>query len=214
MEVKTTAPATTPRWGRSAPRFARGPAGARKFQMFLGRYSSMLAGKDRMVIIEDFSGTGTDLSNSLAVIKASSLPLTDILLAPVSATQMAMDRLRRSCALASGAPSAVSRSYSVVTAEELPHSLCCFDGPDPSYLDDQDLIPTLSAVVRRLSEEMYTRHFSRAGADLLPRDMHGFGHLALAFVLYTNCPDNSLPLLWKEVASFPVALFRRVSRVI
>ena len=36
MEVKTTAPATTPRWGRSAPRFARGPAGARKFQMFLG----------------------------------------------------------------------------------------------------------------------------------------------------------------------------------
>ena len=39
MEVKTTAPATTPRWGRSAPRFARGPAGARKFQMFLGRLS-------------------------------------------------------------------------------------------------------------------------------------------------------------------------------
>ena len=37
MEVKTTAPATTPRWGRSAPRFAHGPAGARKFQMFLGR---------------------------------------------------------------------------------------------------------------------------------------------------------------------------------
>ena len=44
MEVKTTAPATTPRWGRSAPRFARGPAGARKFQMFLGRFRVSLIG--------------------------------------------------------------------------------------------------------------------------------------------------------------------------
>ena len=46
MEVKTTAPATTPRWGRTAPRFARGPAGARKFQMFLGSSSHEHARRD------------------------------------------------------------------------------------------------------------------------------------------------------------------------
>jgi len=165
-----------------------------------------VVGKRRLVVLEDFSGTGSDLLGVVDALAASSLPFDEVVIAPAIATQHALDSLQ-----ARIRQLAKPGRYVTMAAQVLPHSLRCFDGPGTSYLDTGAPIPNLSAEVKRLSAEAYSRHFASLTPPLPPVYQHGYGPLALAFVLFANCPDNSLPMIWKGCQTWS-PLFRRVSR--
>lgn len=164
-----------------------------------------LTGKTRLVVLEDFSGTGSDLEKALHYLDRSHLPVSEVVLAPVLATQAAVDHLTAQCAKLK------KRRYSVVTAQMLPHKLSCFDGKSPSYLDGHEPVPILSSEVKRLSELAFAGHFQSCADPLHANHQHGFGGLALAVVMASNCPDNTLPMVWKHTSTWK-GLFPRASR--
>lgn len=164
-----------------------------------------LTGKTRLVVLEDFSGTGSDLEKSLRKLDRSPLQVSEVVLAPVLATQAAVEHLGAECA------KLTKRRYSVVTAQRLPHKLSCFDGNVTSYLDGQEPVPLLSSEVKRLSELAFRGHFQSCADPLHSDNQHGFGGLALAVVMASNCPDNTLPIVWKHTSTWK-GLFPRASR--
>jgi hypothetical protein len=181
---------------------------ARQFETKVLATDSLLANKRRLIIIEDFSGSGSDLMQSLMLLNQSKLPLKEIVVAPVIATDRAFNELTACC------QSLSSRRYTMMAAYVLREELCCFDGRRKSYLDGQEPILDFSPLVKQLSEDMYNQHFAGGSSGIAPEHRHGFGQLALAFVMFSNCPDNSLPILWKQTETWPHALFHRASRVL
>jgi hypothetical protein len=169
-----------------------------------------LRGKTRLVVIEDFSGTGSDLSVTAHRLAQAALPVAEVVLAPVVSTQRAFRRLYKACLRLT---KSTGCRFVINSAQVLPFRLQCFDGPEPSYLDDQDTVPDLSKHAERLSSALFLKEFQTATPTLPTKHMHGFGGLALAFSMFTNCPDNSLPMFWKGTDSWK-ALFPRVSRYI
>jgi len=169
----------------------------------------LIQGKRNLVVVEDFSGSGSDLLKAVRLLAAADLPFSRVIISPVMSTSSAVESLTAACQAASTA----SCAFEVVTAYRLPHRYRCFDtelgkkSPEPSYLDESPLQPGLSGRIKALSEYVYGAHLSQS---LDPADRHGFGGLALAFAFHSNCPDNSLPMLWYQGKDwFP--LFRRAS---
>ena len=166
-----------------------------------------LRGKDRMVVLEDFSGTGSDLLSTLNLLSRSNLPIQEILIAPVITTNAAAQALRNECGKLTASS---DRTYRFMCRMVLPDRYSCFDGPSKSYLADSAPDPNISAKVRQLSSAAYTRALHKVvNID----NQHGFGKLALAFAFFSNCPDNSLPSLWANTDGWR-ALFSRASRII
>jgi hypothetical protein len=166
-----------------------------------------LWGKTRLVVLEDFSGTGSDMLTTLNLIHESPFPVHEVCLALVMCTQHAFGLLMDRCAKLNALG---SRTYSVHAALILPESFRCFDGPDKSYLADSPAFPDAPQQLKALADKVYAQHFT---GKLPAEATYGFGKLALAFVFYSNCPDNTLPLLWSEIGSW-YPLFRRASRII
>ena len=176
------------------------------FQSIVLSTDPRLANKRRLVVVEDFSGTGHDLVRSMSMLASSRLPIAEILVAPVIATARAMFCLRR---IARKLTAHGPFTFHVLTAHVLPHSTRCFDGPEASYLSHSPL-SDLSTQIKQLSSDVYAAKF----ADTLPADAKfGYGSLALAFAFFSNCPDNSLPCIWNEQPDW-AALFPRASRYI
>lgn len=164
--------------------------------------------KQRLVVLEDFSGSGSDLIATAKNLAASQLPFKEIILAPVIATSVATRAIEATIATLPPV-----RRYELTSAYELHDRFRCFDTPwaparpsEPSYLDSVE--PGLSAQVASLSSRLYNSEFA---SHLPEHATDGFGGLALAFVIYSNCPDNSLPLLWRPTPTFK-PLFRRASK--
>lgn len=82
---------------------------------------------------------------------------------------------------------------------------------EPSYVDCEP-IQNLSENLSRMSEFCFEGFFKDV-TELPLSGKHGFGGLALAFVFYTNTPDNALPMLWQEAPKW-TPLFRRASHYI
>jgi hypothetical protein len=175
---------------------------AQRFERIVLQSDRRLKGKQRLVVIEDFAGTGLDLLSTLDDLYASDLGFTEILIAPIMATEEAVRELSKKCATHTDA----NRQFAVVCPYVLPDELSCIRDPE-SYLNDFSPVPSLSREVRRLSDKIYDSHFS----SLPEAAKYGFGSLALAFAFYTNCPDNSLPLIWSSAGGW-YPLFRRASR--
>lgn len=180
---------------------------ARSFEVRVLKADPRLIGKKTLIVLEDFSGSGSDLDASLNAIEASDLPFQEIGVAVVIATVAAARRL---CQLCTHLEASGHRRYFFWASHILPDALRCFDGPAGSYLDRDMPIEKLSERVKAISERLYTERYHTL---LQYRDRHGFGGLALAFATYTNCPDNSLPLLWATHDGWR-ALYPRVSRII
>ena len=169
---------------------------------------SRVQGKRRIVILEDFSGAGSDLLDTTSKFAHVGLPFDEVIIAPLIATQEAIEKLRKLTSRLNKI--AKGRSFYVIPGMQLPNSLRCFGAPkDTSYLDGSFPIKGLSREIERISDRLHISHFN----DLHKDHRHGFGNLALAFAHYFNCPDNSLPLIWKNQKNW-VALFPRASRYI
>lgn len=175
---------------------------------------SYIKTKKRIVIIEDFSGTGSDLCNTLNALNNSNLPVSEVIIAAAMSTYQANDLLKRKCEEFS---SIGKRSYQFVSAMTLPDRCRCFETPEagrmsePSYVDCEP-IQNLSENLSRMSEFCFEGFFKDV-TELPLSGKHGFGGLALAFVFYTNTPDNALPMLWQEAPKW-TPLFRRASHYI
>jgi hypothetical protein len=191
----------------SAPDIA---TAAHQFDELVLKADPHLHGKSRLVVLEDFSGSGTDLRKSLDAVEQADLPFDEVLVAPVIATAAAAKRLQDRCSKLSLRS---SRKYLFLTAQVLPKRLQCLRGRADSYLDGDSPVPHLSPEIRRISEDLFVSSFSKCKVPLRKVDRHGFRGLALAFATYTNCPDNSLPMLWKTTTDW-VPLFPRASRII
>jgi hypothetical protein len=184
---------------------------AQTFELEVLSTDPLLKGKRRMVIVEDFSGSGADLVKTLFLLDGTSLPFTEVVIAPAIATSRAIRNLHRICARLN------KRTYSVIPAETLPENLSCFDGLGPaykSYLDGEEPIKSLSLEVKVLSTNVYNAHFQSGSSPLQFEHRYGVGNLSLAFAMYKNCPDNCLPVIWKKTDTWSKPLFPRVSRII
>lgn len=168
--------------------------------------SGLTNGKTRLVILEDFSGSGSDLLSTLEAVSHSRHSFDDVHVATAVATDKAQERLLAKCHelfVRDG------KRYHCHASLTLQHQTSCFDGPVPSYLDDSGSpLPGLSVRVRQISTRLFDERFSKHLPDSA---RHGFGGLALAAALYANCPDNSLPLLWTTSDGWR-PLYKRVSR--
>lgn len=180
---------------------------ARNFEVKVLRTDPQLQNKKRLIVVEDFSGTGSDLRKSLTALHRSDIAVQEIGIAVAIATAAAAERLQSLCTRLT---TAGGRRYVFWAAHVLPERLRCFDGSAPSYLDAGSPIPMLSGHVKALSERLYQQRFH---TSLDSQHRHGYGGLALAFAMYSNCPDNSLPLLWSTHGGW-LALYPRVSRII
>ena len=180
-------------------------ATAAQFENDVINTDKRIAPKRRLIVIEDFSGTGDDLLTTLNAIDRSSLRVAHIVIAPVVATQTATRHLQRRCTELSASG---RRLYELRTALEIPDRFSCVDQVS-SYLSAGSPVPDIAAKIREMSASLWTRF------DPLKRShMYGYGRLGLALVLFSNVPDNSLPMLWWNNPENWTPLFRRVSRYV
>jgi hypothetical protein len=188
---------------------------AEDFETSVLKSDHQLRGKRRLVVIEDFSGSGSDLKDTIDLLRTSTLPFEDVVIAPVLITAAARERLEAHCTKASQP----GKRFSLTFAFELGHKFRCFATPVrplpvASYLSGGVPQPDLHKRVLAISDWAYVTHFQHAPGSTIENDSrHGFGGLALAFAFYTNIPDNSLPLLWTETSTF-APLFKRASRIL
>lgn len=163
----------------------------------------VIKNKERLIILEDFSGTGLDIIEKLNVLNSSNLPFNKIIFSPYIITYKAIEKLdfwiRNNNQ---------NREYSYTYGSLIPKESQCFDYYK-SYLkngwgNDSDICDN----VKRICDLIYGNYF--------PKDdeyHYGFGKIKIAFVHYYNCPDNSLPVLWCSEGGWE-PLFKRASRII
>lgn len=168
---------------------------------------ALVQGKERLIVLEDFAGTGSDITKSLRQIERANLPVREVLVCLLVATEAAVARVRALCHQLSATS---GRSYGLEVSLVLPHKSRCFGGPEPSYLDEWPSIGEVSEKIRGISERVF---LDRLQGPLKSHNQHGFGNLALAFAFYSNCPDNTLPLIWATHGDW-YPLFRRASRIL
>lgn len=162
--------------------------------------------KTRIVVLEDFSGSGSDLCKAVKKLQSANLPVTEVIVAPIVATTQAIANIEETCRIAS---SHTHTRFTVLSALQIPNRLRCVPkAQERSYLDDVVFFPNLAAAVAELSNTFYHSH-AKALFDETKR--HGFGRCGLALVFSSNTPDNSLPVIWVDTTTWS-ALFPRASR--
>lgn len=155
----------------------------------------------RLVVLEDFVGSGTQAAGPLEYAAQQLGRSTQILFVPLIASEAGLDHLAKKTRGFSNVQIApvfvVPRQAQVM---EVPPS---GDGPDEDLLWRQ---------LRKLVKSTFARVRKAAPPESAPLDeAFGFGSLGLLLVLYTNCPNNTLPLVWHSNNQWQ-ALFPRVSR--
>lgn len=145
-------------------------------------------GISRIVFLEDFVGSGGQIRSTI-VWARSALPTTPILLAPLICCPEGLDTGRR-----------LSTRYNIEFAPVLALA-------EPLFLmpDQQAGEPEVFGEVR----EIIGREKHRLGE--WDEDPFGHGDTGAIFAMYSNCPDNSLPIIHEQNDDWK-ALFPRVSR--
>lgn len=182
---------------------------AKQFQSEVLQTDDRIAKKHRLIVVEDFSASGSDLVRAMLLLARTSLPIKEVVIAPVMACEHALHRLER---LAQRLSRSSPYAFHTIAAHVLPNRMRCFGGPQPSYLDGHPPITDLSSRVEQLSEKMFRSKFE-AEFGLSQSSKHGYDNLALAFAFFSNCPDNSLPIIWVDYDRWR-GLFPRASRYI
>ena len=154
------------------------------------------SGYKRLVLLEDFVGTGTQIAGPL-IFAARTLNIPTLVM-PMIVSQFAGIKLAR-----------IAQRYPLVEYKpmfEVPRAVHILRIPQP---DEHPLFGSTRRII--------TETFQRVARPLPPETEaltkpYGFSkRLGMLVVLYTNCPNNTLPLLWHNSPDWP-ALFPRVSR--
>lgn len=154
-------------------------------------------GYKRVVLLEDFVGSGRQAAGPLLYAAKRLGRRVPILLVPLIASQPGVEKLQRDIR---NLPNVAVDPVFVV-----PRHVQIAQTPVPG---EAPFAPALRALSRRLFERIAAP--ADAGGTPLTEAL-GFGGLGMLLVLYTNCPNNTLPLVWHSNAQWR-ALFPRVSR--
>jgi hypothetical protein len=151
----------------------------------------------RVIIVDDFIGTGATLAKRLGdysarIAEAARLTGTTVMLAVacgfeggIVSVEQAVERL--------------SLPIEVLVGEELDQGDQCFADSSAVFDSDEERL-----VARRMVEEF--------GRDLGSTEPLGTGSSEALVVFEHNCPNNSLPILWKHGNAVPwTPLFPRVT---
>lgn len=155
----------------------------------------------RVVILEDFVGSGTQVAGPLKYATEQLGPSIPILFVPLIISKPGIDRLMRT-----------TRGYRSLRVEPVfvvPRHVQVPPTPAIDLVEDP-----LWEQVRDVVNQTFPRVCQSSEPDLKPlplKDAFGFGRLGMLLVLYTNCPNNTLPLIWHSNQDWH-ALFPRVSR--
>ena len=165
----------------------------------------ILLNKERLVILEDFSGSGTDIKDFFDLIEKSSLKFKKIIFAPYIITYKAKNNIDDWINLN------VSRKkrFFILFGSILPKEMKCFDETG-SYLNHDWFIKheNICEKIKIISDEMFDTKFKN---DFEHR--YGCGNVKICFAYYFNCPDNSLPIIWFNKNDSWKPLFARSSRI-
>lgn len=150
----------------------------------------------RLVLLEDFVGSGTQASGPL-VFAAKTLPEYDVLFVPLIITIDGLQRVRDAVA-----------AYPRVRVEPvfaIPRHVQVREEPEPNE-------PRFVADLRDLVGRTFERIKEPLPPDSEPLvEAFGFGKVGTLLVMHTNCPNNTVPLIWRRSPEWQ-ALFPRVVR--
>jgi hypothetical protein len=151
----------------------------------------------RVVIVDDFIGTGQTVSDRMReraqdIRKAAEMTHREVLLAVVCGFEEGVIRAQASI-------DALALPMEVAVATELDRANRAFDESSRVFSSSEDRL-----VARRTVEEL--------GRELGSEEPLGTGDLQALVVFEHNCPNNSLPVLWKGSETLPwKPLFARVT---
>jgi hypothetical protein len=146
---------------------------------------------ERIVLIEDFIGSGEQAGNAMKFAAGLGLPL---LIVPLIVCPPGVD-----------AGAVLQADFPNLTFDPvLPLSRAAFVTPDPVHGE----VP-IFARIRDIATATFDR--VKVGAPAYV-GAFGFGDTAAVIVLYTNCPDNTLPMVYSDSAEWE-PLFPRASRL-
>lgn len=154
-------------------------------------------GYRRLVLLEDFVGSGTQAGRAikLALEELNNLP---VLFVPLIASQEGVNKY--------GAMRRKYQHFSFEPVFTIPPRMHVFDAPQA---DEPELFQRLRQIAL-LSFPQVRQH--QRGDNEQPTYPLGFsGRYGLLLVQYTNCPNNTVPLIWRDGHAWS-ALFPRVSR--
>lgn len=169
----------------------------------------LLLNKEWLVILEDFSGSGSDIETSLDYLENSYLPFKKIIFAPYIMTYKSKQTLDSWISLVKSKEYPSGKKYFYTYGTLISDEAQCF-GFNKSYLKSEwhdnsiDICEKINNICRSTCETKF--HSYKDSCE-------GFGGLKIAFVTYYNCPDNSLPIIWYFKDNWS-PLFIRASRII
>jgi hypothetical protein len=153
-------------------------------------------GVERLVLLEDFVGSGTQVSGPLSF-AGKMLPDWDILFVPLIITTDGLKRVRDAVI-----------SMPRVRIEPV------FVIPAHVQVREQAAVnePQFVSALRPIILKTFDRVKEPRPPDAEPLvEPFGFGKLGTLLVLHTNCPNNTVPLIWRRAPEWN-ALFPRVTR--
>jgi hypothetical protein len=168
-----------------------------------------LSGKTHLFILEDISGSGQTAANDIRRILTLYPEFRRVVFCPYISTQAA----RGTVTATTEADGATSRRVAVLEGLELPTEAKAFHA-DCYLWQDYDL-PLPAEEIRnrlhRICEEYWNSHHHSENnpyaATSEPERIGpgGYRDTQLLLVLYSNCPNNSLPIIWSAADGVPQA---------
>lgn len=164
---------------------------------------NLLLNKKRLIILEDFSGSGLDIIENFTYLKSSSLAFEKIIFAPYIITYKACEILENWID-----NNQEDGKYYYTYGTKIPEDAKCFDY-DKSYLLSEwpDEKVDICDKIKQTCNSVCKRNFPKDSSYL-----YGVGEIMIAFATYYNCPDNSLPILWCDKGGWK-PLLQRASRI-
>jgi len=178
----------------------------------MNRINKMYGDKKNLFILEDFSGSGTSIEKNVKLIIENYM-FENIYFCPCIISDKAEERLEELEKFARGKGKMFKVLYGIHMGKS--YSISDDDSDDDSGVWQEQERKALQEISKKYFEShfkenkyLYLDHYREKPEDPTP---FGFRNCGLAIALYTNCPNNSLPIIWSENGGWK-PLFRRNER--
>ena len=149
----------------------------------------------RIVLLEDFVGSGTQMANAIRYAASISIEI-HVLACPLV-----------TCPAGNEVGAELALTYPNVSYEpvmEIGPGMLIKAEPQP---DEPPFFGLVRALIRRVHARL-----SEPEPDEESQKYHGFKNTGAVVAMYSNCPNNSLPVIWDEAKEWR-ALFPRIKRL-